>query len=433
MAISAGNRKGSSSVFLCMVMSSVLLLVGILGHAAAGTASRSYVYSVFDLAGCSVLSEYDRALKTRYGIFGFSMEGEDVEELFCSYAEKSFTDRDGKINLLPLKIEDIKVDISEYSLTNPDLLEGQIIEHMSYRIVQKSLKILEALAALKDKDTQEPGEKSPEARRGRTLRSGKVIDELPSRLLQGAGGRLINIPDLPLPGEMGRIAYNQLCLNLYILEYFRHGLDDNGSEDTFFFNEIEYIICGRLSDEANRNIVYLSLLAFRTLVNAAHIYSDEIKWEAVTAAAVLAGGGVATVAAQAAIALIWAGAEAAIDMSRLEKGGRVPLIKTADDWRLDLSKALEGDTENNGLQNEDNDGLCYEDYLFLLLCFTDREGKLIRCMDLIQLNMKGLYNEYFNMSRCKAGFAYESKVLRKAVFPGIFHFQNGEFLGQHVY
>ena len=61
-------------------------------------------------------------------------------------------------------------------------------------------------------------------------------------------------------------------------------------------------------------------------------------------------------------------------MSRLEKGGG-SLIKTADDWRLDLSKALEGDTENNGLQNRITMG-CATKTTSLLLCFTDREGKL---------------------------------------------------------
>ena len=81
--------------------------------------------------------------------------------------------------------------------------------------------------------------------------------------------------------------------------------------------------------------------------------------------------------------------------------------------------------------SEDQDGLCYEDYLFLLLCFKDRESKLIRIMDLIQLNIKGQADEHFDMSRCYAGFSFRSIVHRRAGFPG-FYLRTANFRN-HVY
>lgn len=431
-----GNKKGTTTIFLCMILSSLLLLIGIFGEAAAGIASRSYANSVFDLAGRSILSEYDRSLKSRYGIFGLLMEEDVIEARLSEYVEESFHTGYGKTRLLPLALVDVRVDLSEQVMTNPELLKQQIMDHMSYRAFFDVMHVLDALKFLDEGEEQKAISDEPEKpaiKKMRTLRNGKVIRELPSRLLQGLDSGFKSLLELPLPGEMHQIAYNELCLNLYIVKYFRHDLDKTQWNNTFFSNEVEYILCGRLSDEANHNLVYLSLLAYRTIVNAAHIYSDAQKWEAVTLAASLAGGGVATPAGQAAIAGVWAGAEAANDMKRLYDGRRVPLIKTADDWVLDLTNALDGNMNSGTESTEENEGLRYEDYLFLLLCFKDDESKLIRIMDLIQLNIKGDTNEDFSMSRCVSGFRFQSTVARKTGFPGVLSHRRGEFTGIHIY
>ncbi len=439
MASYRENKRGSATVFICMILSATLLLTGFFGEAAAGLASRPYANSIFDLAGRSILSEYDRTLKSRYGLYGFQLSDENIEELIAEYAGMSFSRGWGKSSLLPLEIREVSVDTSEYVLTNVDLLEEQIVDHMKYRILIDSLSILELLDFSETGSDDTPTDRGSEdlqsgqAKSSRTLRNSRIINELPSRLLQGMDGGLISILNLPRPAEMGQIAYKELCLNRYIVKYFRHDLDEAEWKDTFFRNEIEYILCGRLSDEANRNIVYLSLLSFRTVINSAHIYSDSSKWNAVTAAATLVGGGVATAAALAAITAVWAGAEAASDMGRLDRGERVPLIKTADDWVLDLDNALSGIVETAASPQSDEKGLCYEDYLFLLLCFKNREGKLIRIMDLIQLNIKGSVNEDFAMTECLSGFRFKAELSRARGFPGIFSLRRGDFEGIHVY
>ncbi|MFA5634349.1 MAG: DUF5702 domain-containing protein [Anaerovoracaceae bacterium] len=431
-----GNKKGTTTVFLCMILSTLLLLVSMLGEATAGMASRSYANSVLDLAGRSILSEYDRSLKSRYGIFGFLMEKDGIEAGMEHYVNESFKTGFGKTRLLPLSLVDIQVDLSEQVMTNPELLKQQILDHMSYRVFFDVLHVLDALELLNDEEGQQTGEGEAEntgSKKMRTLRNDKVIRELPSRLLQGMDGGFKSILEMPLPGEMHQIAYKELCLNLYILKYFRHDLDSSQWNNTFYSNEVEYILCGRLSDEANHNIVYLSLLAYRTMINAAHIYADGDKWEAVTLAATLAGGGVASPATLTAITGIWAGAEAASDMNRLLKGWKVPLIKTAEDWVLDLTKALEGNVDPRLESSEEEEGLSYEDYLFLMLCFKNDESKLIRIMDLIQINLKGQTNEDFAMSRCFSGFRYHSTVVRETGFPGVLSGRSGEFSGTHAY
>lgn len=429
------NKRGSTTVFICMVLATTLLMAGFFGEAAGGVLSRPYADSVIDLAGRSILSEYDKTLKDRYGLFGFQLNEEELEKLMDKYVGESFKKYKGKIGLLPLKINKVEVDISEFSLTDIYSLEEQIVDHMKYQVILDTLDLKNILSSF---SPTAPGknEKEREAedpKKMRTLRNGKIINGLPSRQLKGIESASLELIDIPHPDRFGKVAYNELCLNRYIINCFSNNLDSLSRDDTFFSNEIEYILCGRLSDEANKNIVYLSLLTFRTLVNSAHIYADSAKWNAVTAAAAVAGGGVGTIAAQAAIVAAWAGAEAAMDMHRLGEGGKVPLAKTASDWVLSLESVLEGSVLPAEKPKEDEKGLAYEDYLFLMLFFKSKESKLVRIMDLIQLNLKGTVNDEFIMSGCSTGFRYHMELNRINGFPGLSSFRRGSFSGAHIY
>jgi hypothetical protein len=63
------SKKGSTSIFLTMILLSFLLIIGVFAEAAAGKASRTYANAVFDLAGRSILSEFDLNLKSDYGLY----------------------------------------------------------------------------------------------------------------------------------------------------------------------------------------------------------------------------------------------------------------------------------------------------------------------------------------------------------------------------
>ncbi len=431
MKNSLESKRGATTVFICMILSAILLVVAMFGEGAAGLVSRPYANAVLDLAGRSIISEYDRDLKSRYELFGFLMDDEIVEDKLYLYTGESLAKRKKSFSLLSLEIREIKVDSSSFAMTNLDILENQIVGYMKHQIVMDSLTILDQISLRKDEEEVEIGD--IEKRPMRTLRNSKVIDGLPSRLLKGSTGGLRGIVDLPKPSELGKIAYKDLCLNRYIQKHFRHDLDDPDWDDTFFTNEIEYVIGGSLSDSSNRSIVYLSLLAFRTAINTSHIYLDENKMELVTAAAALVGAGVGTGASQAIIIGLWAGAEAAVDIDRLYKGEKLPLVKSSEDWHLSLDKALDGIIPENNDLPQSEQGLDYEDYLFLLLCFKSRESKLIRIMDLIQLNLQACMDKNFAMVKCRAGFDLEAVAERNKGFPGIISLRKGVFTASHVY
>jgi hypothetical protein len=428
------DKRGSATVLLCITLSSILLLIGFVGEAASRLALKPHVDTIFDLAGRSILSEYDRTLKSRYGIFAFVMDEEEAEEKIARYMEGSLKKKSGSFNLLSATLEEVEVDFSQYVMTNLKRFEDQIIEQMRADIVDESLKILDLAEIMGDSnkvliETDSAFQDGDEKNKGRTLRNEEIINSLPSRLLSGIDGGFVNLLEMPSPKDMGRIGYEELCLNSYILKHFNSGRQGRKS-NSFFLNEVEYILCGKLSDDLNRRIVYLSLLAFRTAINSSHIKGDTSKMGAVTLAAALTGGGNA---AEATIIGIWAGAEAVNDMKRLERGDRVPLFKTSDDWFLDLSTALEGNLDCDGPKVEDKKGLSYEDYLFLLLCFKKKEGKLIRMMDLIQLNIKGDVNEDFTAEKCMLGLRMSVKLKRETIFPAIWSTKRRKIVSEHVY
>ena len=65
------RKKGSSSVFLVMILASVITLVMTFVSAAMRTAAIGYMDGLVNLSGRSVLSEFDLHLKDDYGLFAF--------------------------------------------------------------------------------------------------------------------------------------------------------------------------------------------------------------------------------------------------------------------------------------------------------------------------------------------------------------------------
>ncbi|NLY71578.1 MAG: hypothetical protein GX076_07915, partial [Clostridiales bacterium] len=388
--------------------------------------------SVLDLAGRSILSEFDNNLKVDYGIFGLVSDEKTIEEKLYFYSGESFRNNPNRTSLFNLKVKNIRVDLSSYALTNLKRFEEQIVRYMKHQVSFDSINVLDLLDEF-DLSSGANDYEEDNKRRERSLKNSRVINNLPSRQLEYKNKGILDILDLPDIGELGNIGMDRILLALYISDHFRHKLDSSAWDKTFFVNEIEYILAGRLSDRSNSNFVKSSLLALRAGINLTHINSDPQKKEAIAAAASIITPGPKAEATKIIIAGLWASAEALNDIKRLEKGGRVPLIKTSEDWVLSLESVLEDKYEDLIGTKDKEEGLKYEDYLFLFLCFKNKEVVLIRIMDLIQLNMQGNYNENFYLSRCYFGFGYNYNILKKFNFLMSPSYKNGIFEATHVY
>ena len=113
--------------------------------------------------------------------------------------------------------------------------------------------------------------------------------------------------------------------------------------------------------------------------------------------------------------LIWALAEAMIDVKQLLKGKRIPVFKQMDDWYFSLEGLLNYTGDEDGGEGMDK-GLDYEEYLLMLLMMEKKEKQVFRTMDVIQANMCDAETEAFRIKDCL------NKVTLEASFtaPGVF-------------
>lgn len=237
-------------------------------------------------------------------------------------------------------------------------------------------------------------------------------------------------------GNIEKIAsqvVEDIYINEYIMGIFKHGVPllkgepdsaaynlrskDKTERDGYFTDfEVEYIINGNKKEDTNSLMLKSEILAIRLIANAIHIYTDCSKMSRITS---LAAGlsswnaGLSTPLIQTMILFSWAMAESIYDVDQLIKGEKIPLIKTHEQWKTDISgvecKRTETSKKNNSLS------LSYHDYLKIFLLLMDKDKKIARLQDLVQLNL-GLSNSGFLLEDCKIMLRANTNISIKNLF-----------------
>ena len=395
------QKQGSSTVFLAVVLACLMSITLTLVFAGRMQAQISIADGALDLASVSLLSEYDYYVQQDYGLF--LLQGSDAQ---LSASLRDYT----RLNA--------KASAGRFCLVNTDEVRAQILEYMKAGGAVHT--ISEAIAG---EDGAEPGatqrtdDEVPEsAIRDRTLRHGPTITSLPSRAVPDSdivttawklGESLTN------PEAIFRTGSNKFFITEYILQKFNRTGSIRGP-DHFFSSEVEYIISGKLSDVQNKRQTDLALEAVRSGLNLTHIYSDPEKMSLVSAAAEAITPGPLGAVTQFAIAAAWSAAEAVNDVKLLHKDHKVPLVKTAASWAIDLDTVLEGYSGEDGcVYPQINTGRTYEDYLRILLYAKDDTIKTARILDLIQINMRKNHDEAFLIQECATGVSVSADVNSK--------------------
>lgn len=189
---------------------------------------------------------------------------------------------------------------------------------------------------------------------------------------------------------------DEIYVNEYILGTFKDNVEiigsntDNKENGTFFDKgEVEYILSGNSDEKVNNYLVKGQILLIRFGMNTLHVYSDPQKrlraLEIATAAAGITGFGIPII--HNLIMCAWGTAEAFSDIKQIYNGGKVPFFKTNENWRTDLLPS--GFASKSGVQAEGSImDFDYHDYLRLLLLVEDKETKINRVEDLMQLNIQ---------------------------------------------
>ena len=229
-------------------------------------------------------------------------------------------------------------------------------------------------------------------------------------------------------GYTGRNLAERLLINEYIGTYFADFTDDIKTPLSY---ELEYILNGKGSDRENLENTVAALLAIREGLNYMHIISDADKMQRAGELAEVISGVIClpeiTFLIKFLIIAVWALVESAIDIKCLLSGGKVPIIKTKDDWKADLDTIFEV-LENRSLGNKDSErGINYEGYLKMLLYIEDPVKRNFRMMDIMQLDI-GVSQNDFLMKDMIYGIDANISCGARRVFSEISYFSK-EFAG----
>ncbi len=398
------NKRGTTSIFLVFILTAMIALTAVFIYAAKRAAIFSYCDGVLNLSGKSILSEFNLELKSMYGLFAFENSGILIKQDLTDYISYALSRNEDA------EVGNIRIDMGNYSLGNTQVLKKQILEYMKFAMENK-------LFEQKGKK-ESPGVPEAEGKKkSRTLRNKKIIDTLPSAALTGsqpvfsqwAGDVSSHLDSL---SEIFRESSETYLMDRYIVETFKHALSSKKGTSTFFEHEAEYILEGNYSDKKNRAGIRKGIVIMRSGLNAAYLYLDSKKRNAVLAAAELLTPGPAAAVTQAVLIGTWALAEAENDAKLLLRGKPVPLFKSEASWATDLDTVLKGSMSSTKgcIDTRCKDGLLYQDYLMIFLHIQSETVKLSRVMDLIQINMKGNYSRDFLLRWCSCGFQLKAEI-----------------------
>lgn len=375
--------NGSTTIFTVIIMSSLVLLVIMFVSVTRMKAETGRADALLSLSARSVLSEYSISLKERYGLLAVDTTPTAIEEDMRFYMGE---------NDSSLDISEMNISVIGYTLADSRNLEKEINEYAVFLLGQELL---------------DENEKTNSDRKGdRVLKNKRIISALPSGGKAGSDISIDGVVDaMKNLDEIFDRAKKTVSVNEYLMAVCNHQLSDDG--ETFFKNEIEYIVSGEMSDEKNYSKMKRKIRLLRNAVNLGVIFTNPEMLEKVTAAA--SATGPASGLTTALLAEAWAYAEAYNDVKILENGGKIPVIKTKETWAVDLESVLKNDADGY-IDNNCENGLEYDDYLRIFLYFTDKETKLERFADLVQINIQGTTDENFMMKTACTGFSYSAII-----------------------
>lgn len=187
----------------------------------------------------------------------------------------------------------------------------------------------------------------------------------------------------PVPSSISpadRVMYLKFLIDHY--SDFAHPKNHGGIQ-----YELEYMVGGKTTDEANLKAVVERLMIAREAANFAHIMGDTEKYDLTYAVALALVGFTANEAiiraTQMGIIVAWSMGESILDIRALLSGKRIATMKNAEEWTLDLSMlgaAMSGKLE----ADECTRGFTYEEYLYGLMFVMSERTLGLRGLDVLE-------------------------------------------------
>ena len=245
--------------------------------------------------------------------------------------------------------------------------------------------------------------------------SGKALvkKELP-------GGRSLERGDLSWERENGGVIADGIFQE-YLFSHFSSAMDTEEKETALSY-ELEYLLCGKESDEKNLKATVNKLLLLREGANFVYLLSDgAMRHSAEILAVAIAGGapGVST-ALTAALLAAWAYGESLLDVRILLAGGKVPAAKTRATFRLTLENLGRLPEVLASCNEKTGEGLDYEAYLQMLFLTGKKKAYPMRALNLIECNLRKKEGmSHFRVDHCIAGMEAEAEWELGPVFAAL--------------
>lgn len=439
-------KKGEMTVFLSIVFVLMISFISGIIQASSIQAGKNLARLETDRAVYSVFGEYQKELLEQYHIFG--LEG--------SYGTGSYTED----NLIS-RMHYYGTDGTEHEITGIQYLtddHGQAFREqvLTYMEQTKGIGLIRELTGLTAEwEEQEIQEKEMEEIQEETAEQmEEVSDLLETEEDTGTGGQeqisenpftfmekisQYGIVSVVLPEDMvisektvdleaqasyrnlrtGRGSFpsrtgmdgieEKLLFDEYLAESFTNAVpeeEDAGAEkDRSLDYEIEYILAGRSSDEENLESVLFRIFLIRMALNYTFLLTDtekqgEAELLALAISAVLLMPEAVEGVKQLVIAA-WSAGESVVDIRTLLSGKRTALVKTSENWQTSLSSLFRLGDDSRQEGSDIQDGICYKDYLRMLLFLENTDEITMRALDRAEENLRTEQQlDHFRADQC---------------------------------
>lgn len=471
-------KKGYITVFLSLVLTLILSFVFTLIEGARISAIKMQFECVSDIGMNSVLAEYNRELLKQYDLlFVDASYGTGIcsiansEERLRNYMQKNLQDEETNFlniskNFLNMQVGD--VEFIEYSIASDDagaVLKRQITDYMADyplgNIAEKIMTNTEQISASRmdsrdiDSERKKYQNKIKEIGLPKEEVEEGVYEEVPLNNPADIANRTRSMGVLNLTVEdtasisAVKVNLSQYISNRQLMEgsgickeaaaisgeanellFLAYLFDKCGyyghiKENSLLRYQIEYLIAGEDTDWENLESAAQKLLHIREVSNIIYILSDTAKIaEAEAMAMALTAVAMAPALAEPVkytILFAWAYVESLQDVKCLLNGGRVPIYKSAADWKTGINsiKNVKGSLSDS----DEGRGLNYKEYLEILLFLTPESERTFRAMNIIEMDIrKTPGNSEFRLDGCfdsfkaklsvASGFGYEYDMER---------------------
>ena len=439
-------KKGEMTVFLSIVFVLMISFISGIIQASSIQAGKNLARLETDRAVYSVFGEYQKELLEQYHIFG--LEG--------SYGTGSYTED----NLIS-RMHYYGTDGTEHEITGIQYLtddHGQAFREqvLTYMEQTKGIGLIRELTGLTAEwEEQEiQGKEMEEIQEETAEQMEEVSDLLETEEDTGTGGQeqisenpftfmekisQYGIVSVVLPEDMvisektvdleaqasyrnlrtGRGSFpsrtgmdgieEKLLFDEYLAESFTNAVpeeEDAGAEkDRSLDYEIEYILAGRSSDEENLESVLFRIFLIRMALNYTFLLTDtEKQGEAELLALAISAVLLMPEAVEGVKHLViaaWAAGESVVDIRTLLSGKRTALVKTSENWQTSLSSLFRLGDDSRQEGSDIQGGICYKDYLRMLLFLENTDEITMRALDRAEENLRTEQQlDHFRADQC---------------------------------